>query len=41
MPEAELRALGLSGAKARTFHAAARAFRDGRFATATTELAVR
>lgn len=28
-PEAELRALGLSGAKARTFHAAARAFGDG------------
>lgn len=28
-PEAELRVLGLSGAKARTFHAAARAFRDG------------
>ena len=27
-PEAELRALGLSAAKARTFHAAARAFRD-------------
>ena len=32
-PEAELRALGLSAAKARTFHAAARAFRDGAIAT--------
>lgn len=30
----DLRALGLSGAKARTFHAAAMAFRNGRFATA-------
>jgi DNA-3-methyladenine glycosylase II len=33
-PESDLRALGLSGGKARTFHAAAHAFRDGRFATA-------
>lgn len=31
MPESELRALGLSGAKARAFHAAARAFSEGRF----------
>jgi DNA-3-methyladenine glycosylase II len=31
-PAAELRALGLSAAKARTFHAAARAFRDGEIA---------
>lgn len=31
-PEADLRALGLSGAKARTFHAAAQAFRTGVFA---------
>ncbi len=30
-PEAELRALGLSGAKTRTFHAAARALRSGPF----------
>jgi DNA-3-methyladenine glycosylase II len=33
----DLRALGLSGSKARTFHAAAQAFRDGRFATAHHE----
>lgn len=41
VPEAGLRALGLSGAKARTFHAAARAFHDGPLAAprsgATTE----
>lgn len=33
-PEDELRSLGLSGAKARTFHAAARAFADGAFSGA-------
>jgi DNA-3-methyladenine glycosylase II len=33
-PEAELRALGLSAAKARTFHAAAQAFQDGALAGA-------
>lgn len=37
-PEAELRALGLSGAKARTFHAAARAFRDRSFQLPDSEL---
>jgi len=37
-PEADLRALGLSGAKARTFHAAASAFRTGSFATAESGL---
>jgi DNA-3-methyladenine glycosylase II len=37
--QSDLRALGLSGAKARTFHAAAQAFRDGRFAAATSGVA--
>lgn len=37
-PEADLRALGLSRAKARTFHAAARAFRDGAFAAGGDDL---
>jgi DNA-3-methyladenine glycosylase II len=37
--QSDLRALGLSGAKARTFHAAAQAFRDGRFITPDHELA--
>jgi DNA-3-methyladenine glycosylase II len=32
-PQSDLRALGLSGSKARTFHAAAQAFRDGAFET--------
>jgi len=32
--QSDLRALGLSGGKARTFHAAAQAFRNGRFITA-------
>jgi DNA-3-methyladenine glycosylase II len=36
--QSDLRALGLSGSKARTFHAAAQAFRDGRFATAHHEV---
>jgi DNA-3-methyladenine glycosylase II len=34
IPEADLCALGLTRAKARTFHAAARAFQEGRFADA-------
>jgi DNA-3-methyladenine glycosylase II len=37
-PKTELRALGLSAAKARTFHAAARTFRDGEIATAGENL---
>lgn len=36
--EAELRALGLSGAKARTFHASARAFQSGLAATPESEI---
>jgi DNA-3-methyladenine glycosylase II len=38
-PQSDLRALGLSGAKARTFHAAAMAFRNGRIPTANLEVA--
>jgi DNA-3-methyladenine glycosylase II len=38
-PQSDLRALGLSGGKARTFHAAAQAFRDGRFAMPAQEAA--
>ena len=38
-PEPELRALGLSGAKARTFHAAARAFAGRPFPVSDAELA--
>ena len=37
--QSDLRALGLSGGKARTFHAAAQAFRNGRFTAADHEAA--